>query len=268
MQDNPLGRTADYSKALDADDLFAVPRAEGRAAIDLPAPLPFHGVDLWTAYELSWLDAAGRPDVAVLSVEIPADSPNLVESKSFKLYLNAFAMTRFESAGKVIDRVGEDLGKLCGSPVEASIVSANDAGLNIRQMSGHNIDRAAAHLTKYQLDPGLLKTATDEVAETLNSHLLRSVCPVTGQPDMGSILIDYVGPRIDHGSLLAYLVSYRQHADFHELCVERIFNDLRNHCGCKQLTVYARYNRRGGIDINPFRSNMAAAPEPMRLWRQ
>ncbi|MGB5352594.1 MAG: NADPH-dependent 7-cyano-7-deazaguanine reductase QueF [Woeseia sp.] len=269
MQDNPLGRDTPYRDTYDPGLLFTVPRAEGRASLQLSEPLPFRGVDLWTAYELSWLDSSGRPVVAVMTASVPADSAKLIESKSLKLYLNSFAMTQYESANAVSKSLTDDLSSACGAPVAVKVVTAAAASHDdIVQLPGRTIDRTDVRCDRYALDASLLKVDRKIVQETLHSHLLRSLCPVTGQPDTGSILIDYRGPRIERAALLRYLVSFRQHADFHELCVERIFCDLIAHCGCTELTVYARYNRRGGIDINPYRSNVRDKPQPMRLWRQ
>jgi 7-cyano-7-deazaguanine reductase len=269
MHDNPLGRATPYRHDYDPDLLFAVSRAEGRASLGLAPPLPFHGVDLWTAYELSWLDNQGRPVVAVLTAVFPADSANLIESKSLKLYLNSFSMSRFAAEEDVSRAITRDLSAACGSEVEISLASASATAVaEIAVLPGELIDAADIACTAYAPDPSLLQAAGELVEETLHSHILRSLCPVTGQPDTGSILIDYRGPRLDRAALFAYLVSFRQHADFHELCVERIFCDLLAHCRCEALTVYARYNRRGGIDINPFRSNVAERPQPMRAWRQ
>lgn len=269
MQDNPLGRATAYRDTYDPNLLFTVARAAGRATLGIVDSLPFGGVDLWTAYELSWLDESGRPSVAALHLSMPADSPQLIESKSLKLYLNSFAMTHFKSTEAVSNTIGADLTAACGAEVQVTVqtVDANTAS-QVSEFPGESIDHEDARCEHYQLNAALLKAGGSVVSETLHSHLLRSLCPVTGQPDTGSVFIEYTGPRIDHAALLAYLVSYRQHADFHELCVERIFCDLQEHCGCTALTVYARYNRRGGIDINPFRSNVSSSPPPTRLWRQ
>jgi 7-cyano-7-deazaguanine reductase len=269
MHDNPLGRATPYSDNYDPELLFAVSRTEGRASLGLTSSLPFHGVDLWTAYELSWLDNRGRPLVAVMTAVFPADSRNLIESKSLKLYLNSFSMSRFAAAADVSSAISRDLSAACGSDVEISFAMPSDAAAaRITVLPGELIDAADIACTAYVPDASLLQAAGEVVEETLHSHVLRSLCPVTGQADTGSILINYRGPRLDRAALFAYLVSFRQHADFHELCVERIFCDLLAQCRCEALTVYARYNRRGGIDINPFRSNVAERPQPMRAWRQ
>ncbi len=269
MAENPLGRRAAHPAAYSPDLLFTVPRADGRYALGLHEPLPFTGCDLWTAWELSWLDADGCPVVAVLTAEVPADSPNLVESKSLKLYLNSFAMERFESSREVQQRIKDDLNQALGCEVKVAVITAQEASHDdISELPGRSIDNVAVTCTRYTRDPALLKTGKKNVHEILHSHLLRSVCPVTGQPDTGSVMIEYRGRQIEHDALLAYLVSFREHADFHELCVERMFCDISKVCDPEELTVYARYNRRGGIDINPFRSNVKDQPPRLRLWRQ
>lgn len=269
MQENPLGRVTDYPEKYDPELLFAINREEGRRTLGLPNPLPFHGVDLWTAYEMTWLDASGRPQVGVLRLAIPADSENLVESKSMKLYLNSFAMTRYAAADRVADCIRSDLSAVCGSAIATSLGSASPDRAEFDSLPGTNIDLEDIEISGYELNADLLDTEDAHATETLNSQILRSLCPVTGQPDSGSLVVDYSGPRIRRDSLLRYLAGFRQHAEFHELCVERIFRDLASRCGSRDLTVYAMYNRRGGIDINPFRSNVPeAGPPNLRLWRQ
>ncbi|MDZ7643147.1 MAG: NADPH-dependent 7-cyano-7-deazaguanine reductase QueF [Woeseiaceae bacterium] len=267
--DRRTGRTTLYSDQYDAGLIETIARAEGRESLELGPELPFSGHDLWNAYELSWLDDGGRPVVATLSVSVPCESPRLIESKSMKLYLASFAMSRFDSPRVVRSRIVRDLEQAAGLPVEVNLTTAARKSTGrIRRLPGRCIDYEDIAQPVYEVDASLLKSGGDTVTETLHSHVLRSLCPVTGQPDTGSLLVTYDGPRIDEGALLAYLISYRQHADFHELCVERIFRDIREHCGASSLTVYARYNRRGGIDINPFRSNFEDVAPPLRLWRQ
>jgi 7-cyano-7-deazaguanine reductase len=267
MNELPLGRASEYPDTYTPDLLFPVPRAEGRAALGLPEPLPFTGSDLWTAWEMSWLDNGGRPVVAVLRLAVPADSPSLIESKSLKLYLNSFSMSRYANSAEVQAALLKDLSAAAGSKVDVLIDTAT-TGAHIHDLPGECIDREDTACEDYDANADLLKASGDVVSETLHSHVLRSLCPVTGQPDSGSVLIRYRGPRIERAALLRYLVSFRRHCDFHELCVERIFMDLQKHCGAKELTVYARYNRRGGIDINPFRSNVETEVPDLRLWRQ
>ncbi len=267
MSELPLGRASEYPDTYTADLLFPVDRAEGRAALGITGALPFSGADLWTAWELSWLDAGGRPLTATLALEVPADSPALIESKSLKLYLNSFAMSHFQDSTEVEKCLQADLCNAAGSPVGVRLTLA-PAGAGIQELPGVCIDNEPVNCEKFTTDAGLLRCSDEVVNESLHSHILRSLCPVTGQPDTGSILINYRGPRIERGSLLRYLVSFRRHCDFHELCVERIFLDLQEQCRAEQLTVYARYNRRGGIDINPFRSNFETDIRDLRLWRQ
>lgn len=267
MKNTQLGQNSSYPDTLAPELLDPVPRAEGRQVLGLDSALPFHGVDLWTAWELSWLNADGCPVVATLSLEVPANSPALIESKSLKLYLNSFSMSRFNSATDVRAQLAADLHKCAGSDVHVRLSMSSD-GVAIGELPGTCIDGEKTSCRVYERDATLLRSGGEIVSETLHSHVLRSLCPVTGQPDTGSVMISYRGPRIDRGSLLAYIVSFRQHSDFHELCVERMFVDLKARCRAEDLTVYARYNRRGGIDINPFRSNVETKPPALRLWRQ
>jgi 7-cyano-7-deazaguanine reductase len=200
---------------------------------------------------------------------VPADSPQLIESKSLKLYLNSLCMTPFASIDEITKVVAADLSHCAAATVGVTLTPLRDAPGVLHALPGHCIDTLDVECDARRVDSSLLELAGDRVvAETLHSHLLRSNCPVTGQPDLGSILVRYRGRAIDHGSLLRYLVSYRRHSGFHESCVERIFVDLQGRCRPQQLTVYARYNRRGGLDINPFRSDFEAGPENLRLWRQ
>ncbi len=269
MDELPLGRETGYADTYDPALLYPIARADGRATLGLGEPLPFRGRDRWTAWELSWLDTAGCPVAAVLYCDVPADSPRLVESKSLKLYLNGFAMTRFDSADAVRDSIAADLRQATGSPVAVRLVTSSAAAeCRIAALPGDGIDHLDVHCERYDCDAELLRADGPAVEETLHSHLLRSLCPVTGQPDTGSLLLRYRGPRIDRASLLRYIVSFRRHSDFHELCVERIFRDLVARCRCESLVVYALYNRRGGIDINPYRSSGDEEPPRLRSWRQ
>lgn len=272
MNDSPLGRDTAYPDTYDPALLHAIRRADGRATLGLPeraSQLPFRGADLWTAWELTWLNERGVPVVATLSLTVPADSPRLIESKSLKLYLNSYSMERFDAARDVSERIQADVEEATGSEVAIAVVPASRKSTGrIHRLPGRCIDYEEIDCEHYEVDAGLLRAHDDSVSETLHSHVLRSLCPVTGQPDNGSLLITYDGPRIDEGSLLAYITSFRRHQDFHELCVERIFCDLTEKLGVEQLTVYARYNRRGGIDINPFRSNFEDEATALRLWRQ
>jgi 7-cyano-7-deazaguanine reductase len=267
---NPLGQATAYPEQYSPSLLYAIARIDARSALGIDADPPFHGTDIWNAWDLTWLDSAGLPRVGTAEIHVPADSPNLVESKSLKLYLGSFAMTGFASGREIAAAIARDLSATAGADVYV-VVRDPDApdGSSVARLPGRCIDLDATACDVYEVEPGLLAAdRNDVVVEDLHSHLLRSLCPVTSQPDMGSIAVSYRGPRIDPASLLRYIVSYRQHEDFHEACVERMFMDIQERCGAEQLTVYARYQRRGGIDINPFRSNFEASVPNSRLWRQ
>jgi 7-cyano-7-deazaguanine reductase len=281
--DSPLGRAAAYPARYDPALLFAIPRAVGRAALGIGAQLPFHGVDIWNAYELSWLDARGKPCVALAELRVPATSPNLIESKSLKLYLNGFNGERFGDAEDLRARMARDLSMAAGEEVAVALTPAGqfaqaDFGglvqcctLCSTALDGEVIDDLAIDIDDYgPPKAGYLCVAADarEVEESLVSHLLKSNCPVTGQPDWASVQVRYAGPRIDRAGLLRYLASFRNHAEFHEQCVERIFVDLHRQCAPRRLSVYARYTRRGGIDINPWRGDFAERPRNARVARQ
>jgi 7-cyano-7-deazaguanine reductase len=267
---NPLGRATENPRQYSPETLFAIPRIDARKALGIDYPLPFHGEDVWNAWEFSWLASDGRPQLAVAEIRVPADSPKLVESKSLKLYLNSFAMTRFDTKLLAQETVAGDLGACTGSAVSVLLHDiGQDDGQAISQVPGTCIDDAPATFDSKAVDPAILRSdATELVREELHSNLLRSNCPVTGQPDTGSILVRYRGPKIDRRRLLEYLVSFRHLQEFHENCVERVFIDLKSRCSPAQLTVYARYNRRGGIDINPFRSDFEERADNLRLARQ
>lgn len=271
-QDSPLllGQATDYPVAYAPHLLFPIARAQGRRELGLgEGALPFHGVDVWTHYEVSWLDARGKPRVAVAEIRVPAASPCLIESKSMKLYFNSLNFERFDDAGSFCAVVQKDLSAAAGAPVAIALLPAAAAGHAFADLPGECLDELDVACDAYEVDPGLLRADPGrEVAETLHSHLLRSRCPVTHQPDWASVMIDYQGPALDRAALLAYLVSYRNQSDFHEQCVERIFMDLMARCRPRALTVYARYTRRGGIDINPWRSTGAGEPPAARQARQ
>ena len=233
--------------------------------------MPFRGKDVWNAYELTWLEPAGKPVVAVAAIEVDAESPHIIESKSLKLYLNSFAMERFGSPDEVAAVIQRDLSAIAQDAVRVALASPSSiTAAGIRDLPGTCIDDAIVSCDVFDVDPSLLekKREGDIVAEELHSHLLRSLCPVTGQPDFGSVLVRYRGLPIERSALLRYLASYRNHNDFHESCVERIFVDLKQRCAPEALTVHGLFNRRGGIDINPFRSDFEDGPGDFRLWRQ
>src|ERR1700681_643990 len=254
---SPLGKATDYPDRYDASLLFAVPRAPQRAALGIQGNLPFSGCDVWNAYEITWLDLQGRPRLAIGEFRVRAESPAMVESKSLKLYLGSFAQEPLASASALGDRIATDLSRVCGDEVAVALTPGATFGAAIpsRVASTRNETIEASHP-----DPALLTHAEAPIDESLGSSLFRSTCPVTGQPDYADVFIGYRGQRIDRAGLLRYLVSYRRHAAFHEACVERIFVDVANRCRPERLSVYARFMRRGGIDINPFRSNFEAAP--------
>lgn len=268
----PLGRATAYTSEYDPGLLCPFPRRLKRDELGLSEHLPFHGFDIWNAFELSWLTPKGKPVVAMAEFRFPCDSPNLIESKSFKLYLNSFNQTRCDDFAAVEALLKDDLGRAAGAPVEVRLLDTLEfSRLQIGRLPGRCIDDLDLEISAYQLEPRLLEGAADAtrvVEETLCSHLLKSNCLVTSQPDWGSLMIRYRGGKIDEASLLRYLVSFRQHNEFHEQCVERIFVDLQRYCRPQQLTVYARYTRRGGLDINPFRSNFESGVENVRLARQ
>ena len=275
---SPLGRTSAYPDRYDASLLFPLPRAPKRAELGLQGALPFLGADLWTAYELSWLNLRGKPQVALAHITVPCETLNLVESKSLKLYLGSFNHTHFADAAAVQARLRADLSEAVwrGAPQPGTVgvrLVLPDAFERepLHSLDGLSLDRLDIECTQYTPAPDLLRAALDEapVSEVLTSDLLKSNCLVTGQPDWGSVRIAYSGPQMDQERLLQYLVSFRNHNEFHEQCAERIFMDLWTHCQPIKLEVYARYTRRGGLDINPWRtSHPMALPKNVRTARQ
>jgi 7-cyano-7-deazaguanine reductase len=278
-EQSQLGKSSAYIDQYDPSLLFPLPRAPKREEIGLQgSQMPFFGADLWTAFELSWLNPRGKPQVALAHFTIPCETPNLIESKSFKLYLNSFNNTRLADAAEVQSRLRTDLAEALwrGSDQKGSI-GVKIIGLDrfdqemVQELDGLLLDRLDVECTQYQPAPELLRANHEEapVTETLVSHLLKSNCLVTGQPDWGSVQIRYSGAQIDQEGLLQYLVSFRNHNEFHEQCVERIFMDIWTRCRPIKLSVYARYTRRGGLDINPFRtSHPGALPGNVRSARQ
>lgn len=267
-----LGKTTDYRDTYDASLLQGVPRSLNRDPLGLKADnLPFHGADIWTLYELSWLNANGLPQVAVGQVELDYASLNLVESKSFKLYLNSFNQTRFASWDEVRSTLQRDLSACAQGAVSVTLYRVDELeGEPVARFAGLCIDDQDIAIDNYEFDAALLTDAAsgEVVEETLVSHLLKSNCLITHQPDWGSVQIQYRGAQIDREKLLRYLVSFRHHNEFHEQCVERIFTDIQRFCQPESLSVYARYTRRGGLDINPWRSNTSFVPATGRLARQ
>lgn len=265
-----LGKPVLYKDQYDPSLLHPVPRAFNRAQLPLTM-LPFTGVDIWNGYELSWLNASGKPIVALGEFTVPFDSPHLIESKSFKLYLNSFNGTRFDSWAEVQQKMQQDLSVAAGAPINVELKPANENVMRPQWPGdGLCLDDLDIACDDYELTPDLLALATTRrtVRETLHSQLLKSNCPVTGQPDWATVVVRYHGTAIDHASLLRYIVSFRNHAEFHEHCIERMFCDIWQRCQPQSLTVFARYTRRGGLDINPYRSSDEKVFDNRRAARQ
>ena len=263
---SPLGKNTEYREHYAPELLFPVPRAAKRAEIGVrEAALPFTGEDLWNAYELSWLDQRGKPVVALAEFRVPAESPNLIESKSFKLYLNAFNQERIADADALSATLQRDLSAAAAAAVSVRIMPLNSQPPRlIAAPPGELLDTLEIAIDTYSPAPQFLLAELNGplVEETLHSNLLKSNCLVTGQPDWGSVVVRYRGPKIDRAGLLRYIVSFRQHNEFHEQCVERMFTDISARCRPERLEVWARYTRRGGLDINPWRSSHPGSPPP------
>ena len=271
-----LGKASAYADQYDAALLFPIARAGKRAELGIADAQPFFGADMWTAYELSWLNLRGKPQVALAQITVPCESPCIVESKSVKLYLNSFNNSRFVDAREVRERIRADISAATGAGIGAGI-GVKTIGPElfdrepVHEMDGLNLDRLDIECMHFTPTPELLFAEFDDVpvTETLTSNLLKSNCLVTGQPDWGSVQIAYSGPQINQEGLLQYIVSFRNHNEFHEQCVERIFMDIWTRCKPIKLAVYARYTRRGGVDINPFRcSYPTQLPANVRTARQ
>ena len=274
LEHAPLGKNSENPNQYSPDLLFPISREENRAKLGIQSQsLPFFGVDIWNAYELSWLNAKGKPQLAIATFMVPANSPNIIESKSWKLYLNSLNNHRFQSNDELIDTLKKDLSKAAGSTVTVQLHSPESQSANgMRELSGKLLDRLDLEINPEQKPISDLLSSDPSlglVEESLVTHLLRSNCPVTGQPDWASVQINYVGPTINEEGLLRYLIAFREHQEFHEHCVEKIFIDIKNKCRPSKLSVYARYTRRGGIDINPFRADYNAEwPDNKRHSRQ
>jgi len=278
-EQSQLGQQSAYADHYDPSLLFPIPRTSKREEIGITSQLPFFGADLWTAFELSWLNQRGKPQVALAHFTIPCETPHIIESKSFKLYLNSFNNSRFDNLEAVQERLREDVNEALwrGAPARQSsagvrVIAQQSFELQkVQELEGLNLDRLDIECDDYTPRPDFLKADHDNppATETLVSHLLKSNCLVTGQPDWGSVQISYTGAAIDQESLLRYIVSFRNHNEFHEQCVERIFMDITRQCKPIKLSVYARYTRRGGLDINPLRtSHPIAIPANVRTARQ
>lgn len=267
-QESPLGKPVGYKAEYDSTLLFPIARQGKRDELGITGTLPFFGVDFWNAYELSWLNLRGKPQVAIAAITVPADSPHIIESKSLKLYLNSFNQTRLAGPEAVLELLRADLSAGFGAPVQIALTLPDAfAHQKIGELEGLLLDRLDIEVDGYTPDASLLNANHAEamVEETFVSHLLKSNCLVTGQPDWGSLQIRYVGAPIDQEGLLRYVIGYREHDEFHEQCVERIFMDILRQCKPQKLAVYARYTRRGGIDINPWRSNFSTGQRPSML---
>ncbi|MGV2291757.1 NADPH-dependent 7-cyano-7-deazaguanine reductase QueF [Trinickia sp. YCB016] len=265
-----LGKKSNYESKYNPAKLFGIDRKTKRHEIGITGNLPFHGYDVWNHYEVSWLTPKGLPRVAIAHIVVPCDSPNVIESKSLKLYFNTLNNTSFANAEEVESITSRDLSACAAAPVLVKLDALdNHASLMPGIPAGTSIDGQDILIDHYHVDRHLLRTCDESISETLHSNLLKSNCLVTGQPDWGTLCISYDGRRIDRASLLKYIVSFRDHEEFHEQCVERIFKDIWDQCAPSRLTVGARYTRRGGIDINPVRSS-EPLPEILnvRLVRQ
>lgn len=256
LENAPLGKKIEYVQTYSPELLFPVPRKFGRDKIGLKGPLPFQGWDLWNGYELSWLNERGKPVIALAEIAVSCTSLNVIESKSFKLYLNSFNQSKFSSFKEVQEIMAFDLTKVAEGEVKVTIVPLSETTRDfLSEFAAHSLDELDIGIDTYQVTPSLLKVNLEEAQETLCSSLLKSNCLATGQPDWGSVLIRYEGKKIDHESLLKYIISYRNHSGFAEHCVEQFYCDIMEQCRPEKLTIYIRYTRRGGLDINPFRSN-------------
>lgn len=262
-----LGKKTEYNPHYNPQALFAIPRKNKRDEIGVPDKLPFFGFDSWNHYEVSWLNPKGKPQVALAEIIYGCDSPNIIESKSMKLYFNSLNNTQLSDIQATIKK---DLEERVGSKVTVSILPVYE-GRFFTGFNGDCIDGLDIDCSKYTVEPSFLTIESESVEETIYSNLLKSNCPVTNQPDWGSVQIAYKGKKINREGLLRYIVSFRNHNEFHEQCIERIFMDILRQCGPEVLTVYGRYTRRGGLDINPYRSTKPiklSEIEKLRLCRQ
>ena len=280
-QQSQLGKPTPYVDEYDASLLFPIAREDKRVEIGIHGVAPFFGADMWTAFELSWLNPRGKPQVAIGHFTVPCETRNIIESKSLKLYLNSFNNTKFASADEVKARLRTDLSEavwrdpastIAPASIGVTLISTEQFDQEpVHELDGLSLDRLDIDCSRYTPAPELLTVTPDEVpvSEVFTSNLLKSNCLVTGQPDWGSVQISYTGDQIEQGGLLQYLVSFRNHNEFHEQCVERIFMDIWTRCKPMKLAVYARYTRRGGLDINPYRTSYPAAlPKNIRMARQ
>ncbi len=257
--DSPLGKNSGYKDQYDNSLLVSIARSIVRDSIGLSGDMPFKGVDIWNCYEVSWLNQKGRPCAYIMQFSVSAESECIIESKSLKLYLNSLNATKFDNEQIVAETIEKDLSATAKAPVSLKLYKPNDTSLHsLTNFQGTNIDDLDVEISDYSVNTELLRNegAPEEITETLCSNLLKSNCLITSQPDWASVQITYKGQKIDYKSLLKYLISFRNHDEFHEQCVEHIFSDIMKQCEPTELTIYAKYTRRGGIDINPFRTNL------------
>jgi 7-cyano-7-deazaguanine reductase len=265
----PLGKKSAYIEQYAPELLFPIARQVNREAVGVPVTaLPFRGIDMWTAYELSWLNQQGKPIAAIAEWSLPCTSPNLIESKSLKLYFNSFNQTKFQSLAEVQSVIAKDLSQAAQAEIKVKVIPVKEYQCVVTKFQGLCLDDQDVACDVYDITPDFLRTGSRYVEEILYSDLLKSNCCITGQPDWASVQISYTGRQIDPAGLLQYIVSFRGHNEFHEPCVERIFVDIMTRCQPEKLTVYARYTRRGGLDINPYRSTEDEVPGNTRLVRQ
>ena len=267
-EQSQLGKLSSYVTQYDASLLFPIAREPKRQEIGISGACPFFGLDIWNAYEVSWLNNRGKPQIALATFIAPADSPNIIESKSFKLYLNSFNQTKLADSQTLLNLLKNDISDGFGAPIQVKLTLPDQfSQLRLTELDGILLDRLDIEVESYVPNAALLTSDTTlpSIEETLLSNLLKSNCLITGQPDWGSVQIHYVGAPIDHAGLLKYLIGFRTHNEFHEQCVERIFMDILSHCKPQKLSVYARYTRRGGLDINPWRSNFSSNQFPINL---
>jgi len=273
LEHSELGKQSDYSSTYNPDKLFPIARKIKRDEIGVPAALPFFGFDLWNHYEVSWLNEKGKPIAALAEICYPCDTDYIIESKSMKLYFNSFNNTKFKDEHALQEIIKKDIEDRIFGEVFVKITLLNNLSdhLIFANFEGKNLDLLDIECTSYRIQQDLLKTEGEkEIEETVYSHLLKSNCLITNQPDWASIQIAYTGKKINHEGLLQYIVSFRNHNEFHEQCIERIFMDIMNYCNPKELTVYGRYTRRGGLEINPYRSTQKIKQHMpnLRLCRQ
>lgn len=272
IHSSALGENVDYPSHYAPQVLYPIPRHFKRSelGIDNGQNLPFYGFDTWNDYETSWLNSKGKPMVGITTFHMPCNSPNIIESKSIKLYLNSLSNTQFSSKSEVAALITKDLTRAAGAEVQVTIYELGAfSGATLTKPAGTNIDHLDIEIDRYEATPSYLATTNEIVSETLNSDLLKSNCPVTGQPDWATLIIEYTGPKLQREGLLKYIVSLRNQHEFHEQCIERIFINILSRCKPSHLTVYGRYTRRGGKDINPYRStNPNIKVQNQRLIRQ